>query len=171
MSHNNPVARHYQPEPIGSEDPSRAGSPTPVDSFGKSSNRPKTSRKPSWDLFGGLGNSHEFEEFDVRKAGVANLEFAEGDVASNKFTKFYYYLITKSTISRWFVYIVPVLIVSHSLLRCLVWQVTPLISLCLLSVSCSGFPVLFGSARPMTLLLELVLMVSVGFGFGRVMYS
>ncbi|CED83253.1 Predicted mechanosensitive ion channel [Phaffia rhodozyma] len=99
-----PVARHFQPSSI---DDSRSSTPIGADSTGKSSGRAKFGSIPNWDVF---MNNPEFNEFDVRNGGVKNLEFAEGDVGSNKFTKFYYYVITKSIFFRWATYIIPVLI-------------------------------------------------------------
>lgn len=66
-------------------------------------------RLPSWDMLAGPGSA---ADFDVRNNGIKHLEFAEGDAGTNKFSKLYYYLVTRSIVSRWIIFIVPVLAVS-----------------------------------------------------------
>ncbi|ORX36049.1 Mechanosensitive ion channel-domain-containing protein [Kockovaella imperatae] len=68
--------------------------------------RPKHTRNGSWDL---LNNNPEWEGYNPATAKNENLRFAEGDVGTTKFSRLYYWLINKSIIIRWILYIVPVL--------------------------------------------------------------
>jgi small-conductance mechanosensitive channel len=52
---------------------------------------------------------NDYENFDTRHAKEAYLVYADGDVPKDKFTKFYHYLLNVSIITRWFLFIVPVL--------------------------------------------------------------
>ncbi|KII92920.1 hypothetical protein PLICRDRAFT_103857 [Plicaturopsis crispa FD-325 SS-3] len=52
---------------------------------------------------------HGYEEFDPRNASQAHLAFAEGDMPANKFSRFYNYLLNVSIVTRWILFIVPVL--------------------------------------------------------------
>lgn len=66
---------------------------------------------------GGTGTStprSEWEgfEFNPATARKEELRYAEGDVGRSKFAKGYFYLLNKSIITRWFLYIIPVLVVS-----------------------------------------------------------
>lgn len=85
-----PRAHHFQPTyaPMSPENsqqphgllpshlnPSRSDSGSPVQN-GEKPKRPKSSRHSSWDILGTAGG-RDFEEFDVRKNGVKNLEYAE----------------------------------------------------------------------------------------------
>ncbi|KAL4264733.1 Mechanosensitive ion channel protein [Pleurotus pulmonarius] len=73
-------------------------------------NRPHSTRNPSWDLLSGIKRfEHGYEEFDSRNASEAHLAFADGDMPNNKFSKFYHYLLNVSIVTRWFLFIVPVL--------------------------------------------------------------
>ncbi|XP_006461100.1 hypothetical protein AGABI2DRAFT_204597, partial [Agaricus bisporus var. bisporus H97] len=69
-----------------------------------------SSRKSSWDL---LSNVKKFEQdyqgFDSRNASEAHLVFADGDMPNNKFVKLYQYLLNVSIITRWILFIVPML--------------------------------------------------------------
>lgn len=47
--------------------------------------------------------------FDSRNASQAHLQFAEGDIPKNRLSRFYNYLLNLSIVTRWFLYIVPVL--------------------------------------------------------------
>ncbi|KDQ51187.1 hypothetical protein JAAARDRAFT_73829 [Jaapia argillacea MUCL 33604] len=51
----------------------------------------------------------DFDGFDPRKASQSHLTYAEGDMPNDKFSKFYNYLLNVSIITRWFLFIVPVL--------------------------------------------------------------
>ncbi|KAJ8489095.1 hypothetical protein ONZ45_g13709 [Pleurotus djamor] len=84
---------------------------SPTDSQASASNRPPHSaRSPSWDLLSGIKKfEHGYEEFDSRNASEAHLAFADGDVPKNKLSKFYQYLLNVSIVTRWFLFIVPVL--------------------------------------------------------------
>ncbi|KAG9080476.1 hypothetical protein FRC06_006530, partial [Ceratobasidium sp. 370] len=69
--------------------------------------RPDHPRNPSWDLLGGIGKN--IEGFDTRNATQAHLQFAEGDTPKNKLARSYHYLLNLSIVTRWFLFIVPVL--------------------------------------------------------------
>ncbi|KAH9920051.1 Mechanosensitive ion channel-domain-containing protein [Fomitopsis serialis] len=67
-------------------------------------------RSASWDILGGIRRlEHSYVEFDPRRASQAHLVYAEGDMPKNAFVKFYNYLLNVSIITRWFLYIIPVL--------------------------------------------------------------
>ncbi|KAH9832221.1 Mechanosensitive ion channel-domain-containing protein [Rhodofomes roseus] len=67
-------------------------------------------RSGSWDLLGGIRRlEHSYVEFDPRRASQAHLVYAEGDMPKNAFVKFYNYLLNVSIITRWLIYIIPVL--------------------------------------------------------------
>ncbi|KAI0785645.1 Mechanosensitive ion channel-domain-containing protein [Abortiporus biennis] len=69
-----------------------------------------SSRNGSWDLLAGIRKfEHSYEEFDSRNASQSHLAFAEGDLPKNKFARFYNYLLNVSIITRWFLFIIPVL--------------------------------------------------------------
>ncbi|WRT64242.1 uncharacterized protein IL334_001173 [Kwoniella shivajii] len=72
----------------------------------KGQKRPKNSRGASWDL---LGDRAEWEEFNPKNASVENLKFAEGDVGTNKLSRFYYWALNRGIIVRWALYIIPIL--------------------------------------------------------------
>ncbi|KAF7321301.1 Mechanosensitive ion channel protein [Mycena kentingensis (nom. inval.)] len=57
----------------------------------------------SWDL---LGGKHSYAQFDPA-AGAEHLKVA--DNGNNEVTKLYYYLLNVSIVTRWFIFIVPVL--------------------------------------------------------------
>jgi len=52
-----------------------------------------------------------YEAFDSRNASEAHLAFADGDVPKNAVSKFYNYLLNVSIVTRWFLFIVPILAV------------------------------------------------------------
>ncbi|CAL1707549.1 unnamed protein product [Somion occarium] len=71
---------------------------------------PSGSRTGSWDLLAGIRKfEHSYEEFDSRNASESHLTFADGDMPRNKFSRFYHYLLNVSIVTRWFLFIVPVL--------------------------------------------------------------
>ncbi|TDL26257.1 hypothetical protein BD410DRAFT_784344 [Rickenella mellea] len=71
---------------------------------------PTNSRNSSWDLLSGIKKfEHEYEEFDSRNASEAHLQFADGDLPKNKFARLYNYLLNVSIITRWALFIVPIL--------------------------------------------------------------
>ena len=75
-----------------------------------SQSRPHNSRDSSWDLLAGIHKfEHEYEEFDTRKVSQPHLQFAEGDLPQNRFVRFYHYLLSVSIVTRWTLFIVPVL--------------------------------------------------------------
>ncbi|KAF9820412.1 hypothetical protein IEO21_01421 [Rhodonia placenta] len=70
--------------------------------------RPHHSRSSgSWDLLGGI--RHSYVDYDPRRASQAHLAFAEGDIPNNAFAKVYNYLLDVSIITRWIIFIIPVL--------------------------------------------------------------
>ncbi|KAI0958769.1 hypothetical protein AcV7_004488 [Taiwanofungus camphoratus] len=88
-----------------SQPPTQPPTPTPANSqFGH------RHRASSWDLLGGVRRfEHSFVEFDPRRASQDHLAFAEGDVPKNTFSRLYNYLIDVSIVTRWTIYILPVL--------------------------------------------------------------
>ncbi|KIL66205.1 hypothetical protein M378DRAFT_186034 [Amanita muscaria Koide BX008] len=68
---------------------------------------PSHSEGLSWDVLSGL--KKDYEAFDPRNAKEAYLVYADGDVPKNKLVKFYHFLLNLSVITRWFLFIVPVL--------------------------------------------------------------
>ncbi|KAL0955922.1 hypothetical protein HGRIS_002114 [Hohenbuehelia grisea] len=77
---------------------------------GSASPRPPNSRTPSWDILSGIKRfEHSYEEFDSRNACQAHLAFADGDIPKNKLSKLYNYLLNVSIVTRWILFIVPVL--------------------------------------------------------------
>ncbi|KAN0132094.1 Mechanosensitive ion channel domain containing protein [Lactarius tabidus] len=67
-------------------------------------------RNQSWDLLGGarkLGQS--YERFDSRNPSEDHLAFADGDLPKSKFVRFYQFLINASIVTRWTLFIVPIL--------------------------------------------------------------
>ncbi|KAK2463270.1 hypothetical protein APHAL10511_004925 [Amanita phalloides] len=72
----------------------------------------RSTHNPSWEL--GLATTwrkfeHDYQEFDPRNAREAHLVYADGDLPKNKFAKFYHYLLNLSIVTRWFLFIVPIL--------------------------------------------------------------
>ena len=92
---------------------------------------PKLNEKDSWDVRSGWKKmENDYEKFDTRHAKEAYLVYADGDVPKDKasrvsflpilklierslslsqITKFYHYLLNVSIITRWFLFIVPLL--------------------------------------------------------------
>ncbi|KAI9449408.1 Mechanosensitive ion channel-domain-containing protein [Lactarius psammicola] len=69
-------------------------------------------RNQSWDLLGGarkLGQG--YERFDSRNPSEQYLAFADGDLPKSKFVRFYQYLINASIVTRWTLFIIPILII------------------------------------------------------------
>ncbi|KAF6760275.1 Mechanosensitive ion channel-domain-containing protein [Ephemerocybe angulata] len=50
-----------------------------------------------------------YEQFDTRNASQSHLIYAEGDMPKNKISKFYNFLLNVSVVTRWILFIVPVL--------------------------------------------------------------
>jgi len=68
------------------------------------------SRNPSWDLLAGIKKlENSYDEFDTRTASQSHLAYADGDIPKTKFIKFYNYLLNVSIVTRWILFIVPVL--------------------------------------------------------------
>lgn len=77
---------------------------------GTSMPRPRMSRSPSWDILNGIKRfENSYEEFDSRKATEDHLAFADGDMPQNKFARLYNYLINVSIVTRWVLFIVPMM--------------------------------------------------------------
>nr|VWO97655.1 C6 zinc finger protein [Ganoderma boninense] len=92
--------------PLGAAGRSKS-MPTPGDSadFGK-----RMSRNGSWDLFAGVKKFERgYEQFDTRNASESHLRFADGDIPKNKLAKLYNYLLNVSIVTRWILFIIPVL--------------------------------------------------------------
>lgn len=51
----------------------------------------------------------QYEHFDSRNAKEKHLQFAEGDLPNNKFARLYNYLLNVSIVTRWILFITPVL--------------------------------------------------------------
>ncbi|TFK75422.1 hypothetical protein BDN72DRAFT_757999 [Pluteus cervinus] len=67
-------------------------------------------RTNSWDFMAGLKKlESSYEGFDSRHASQAHLVFADGDVPKNKLSKLYNYLLSVSIVTRWILFIAPVL--------------------------------------------------------------
>ncbi|KAI0280986.1 Mechanosensitive ion channel-domain-containing protein [Russula aff. rugulosa BPL654] len=67
-------------------------------------------RSSSWDLLGGARKINEaYEHFDSRNASEQHLVFADGDLPNTKFVRFYQFLLSASIVTRWTLFIIPVL--------------------------------------------------------------
>ncbi|KAJ7924831.1 hypothetical protein B0H13DRAFT_1976209 [Mycena leptocephala] len=65
---------------------------------------------------------HSYQEFDpARDATEAHLAFADGDIPNNQASKLYNYLLNVSIVSRWIVFIVPVMVWGVGLLWWSIW--------------------------------------------------
>lgn len=69
------------------------------------------SRSSSWDALSSPIKrvEHSYEQFDSRNASNAHLVYAEGDVPKNKFSRLYNYLLNVSIVTRWIIFIIPIL--------------------------------------------------------------
>ncbi|KAF5370669.1 hypothetical protein D9758_001813 [Tetrapyrgos nigripes] len=98
--------------PLNRDDSLSSGQPTPNISM-PAANPQRPSHVPhnsSWDLLNGFKRfEHEYEEFDTRRAAQNHLAFAEGDIPQNRFSKAYHFFLNFSIVTRWFLFIVPVL--------------------------------------------------------------
>lgn len=71
---------------------------------------PAHSRGSSWDILNGIRKfEHSYEEFDSRNASQSHLVYAEGDMPNNKLSKLYNYLLNVSIVSRWILFILPIM--------------------------------------------------------------
>ncbi|KAI4526439.1 hypothetical protein K525DRAFT_259127 [Schizophyllum commune Loenen D] len=90
-----------------------AGMGYPPESKGPQSSMPRPtrlSRSPSWDILNGIKRfENQYEEFDTRKASEDHLAFADGDLPKNRFSRLYHYLLNVSVVTRWILFIVPVM--------------------------------------------------------------
>ncbi|EPQ57543.1 hypothetical protein GLOTRDRAFT_74415 [Gloeophyllum trabeum ATCC 11539] len=72
--------------------------------------KPAYSRSGSWDVLAGIRKfEHDYSEFDSRNASQSHLAFAEGDIPKNKFSRLYNYLLNVSIVTRWAIFILPVM--------------------------------------------------------------
>ncbi|KAI0063682.1 hypothetical protein BV25DRAFT_1801709 [Artomyces pyxidatus] len=72
---------------------------------------PTSSRNSSWDLLAGVRKFESaYDQFDSRNASEQHLAFAEGDIPNTKISRLYNYLLNASIVTRWTLFIVPVLI-------------------------------------------------------------
>ncbi|TFL04521.1 Mechanosensitive ion channel-domain-containing protein [Pterulicium gracile] len=87
------------------------GSPYPgIPEPSTEQDRPSMKRNTSWDMLGGLKRlEHSYEEFDTRRATEEHLVFADGDVPKDRVSRLYNYLISVSIVTRWILFIIPVL--------------------------------------------------------------
>ncbi|KAI0268803.1 hypothetical protein BC834DRAFT_923155 [Gloeopeniophorella convolvens] len=73
---------------------------------------PSSSRNQSWDLLAGVRKFEQsYEQFDPRNASERHLAFADGDLPDSKVVRFYQYLLNASIVTRWTLFIVPVLVI------------------------------------------------------------
>ena len=109
----------------------REGLPSQVyyDSHPQSQHTPST-RNSSWDMLGGARKiGQAYEQFDSRNASEQHLAFADGDLPNSKvsssgssdthgcnsgltthqFFRFYQFLLNASIVTRWTLFIIPVL--------------------------------------------------------------
>lgn len=71
---------------------------------------PPTGLPQTWDPFSGAKRFEQsYEEFDTRRAADPHLVFAQGDAPTDKLSKLYYYLLNVSIVTRWIIFIVPIL--------------------------------------------------------------
>ncbi|TFY79553.1 hypothetical protein EWM64_g4459 [Hericium alpestre] len=66
--------------------------------------RAQHSQASSWDLL-----KRSVDEYDPRNAREQHLAFADGDLPKTRFVRFYNYLLNVSIVTRWTLFIVPVL--------------------------------------------------------------
>ncbi|TFY54037.1 hypothetical protein EVG20_g9871 [Dentipellis fragilis] len=65
----------------------------------------------SWDLLAGVRKFEQsMDQFDSRNASEQHLVFAEGDLPKSRVVRFYNYLLNVSIVTRWTLFIVPVLV-------------------------------------------------------------
>ncbi|KAJ6586941.1 Mechanosensitive ion channel-domain-containing protein [Mycena vulgaris] len=100
---------NLQSGPSSRRDPRAAQMPEGYDPERAAGGMPDT--KGSWDLLSGIKKmEHSYQEFDpARNASEAHLAFADGDIPANKASKLYNYLLNVSIVSRWILFIVPIL--------------------------------------------------------------
>ncbi|KAG8747159.1 hypothetical protein FRC10_002208 [Ceratobasidium sp. 414] len=79
----------------------------PKDQESEKPQRPGHPRNSSWGVLAGIEKN--IDGFDTRNATEAHLQFAEGDTPKNRLARAYHYLLNFSIITRWILYIVPVL--------------------------------------------------------------
>ncbi|KAH6914006.1 Mechanosensitive ion channel-domain-containing protein [Coprinopsis sp. MPI-PUGE-AT-0042] len=74
--------------------------------------RPKLSNRTSsgWRVLEGAKKlERSYDEFDTRNASQDHLVYADGDTPKNKVSKLYHFLLNVSIVTRWILFIVPVL--------------------------------------------------------------
>lgn len=91
-----------------SYDAERGGFPSP--SMSEPVKPSAHSRGSSWDILNGIRKfEHSYEEFDSRNASQSHLVYAEGDIPNNKVSRLYNYLLNVSIVTRWILFILPVM--------------------------------------------------------------
>ncbi|KAH9040170.1 hypothetical protein EDB85DRAFT_2072323 [Lactarius pseudohatsudake] len=113
--HHTPLNRNPEHSATSQQQP--VGSPANVQVYpsahdGLPSQPHPAGRNQSWDLLGGarkLGQA--YERFDSRNPSEQYLAFADGDLPKSKFVRFYQYLINASIVTRWTLFILPILII------------------------------------------------------------
>jgi hypothetical protein len=72
----------------------------------KHDGRPSASQQTSsWDVLGGIKS--DYAKFDPRNAPT--VKYADGDIPKTGLVKFYHYLLNVSIVTRWALFIIPVL--------------------------------------------------------------
>jgi hypothetical protein len=129
-------------------------------------------RLSSWDLLAGIKKfEHSYEEFDARNAHESHLAFADGDLPKDKVSRLYNYLLNVSIVSRWILFIVPILAIfwipgilgETKFPNATVWDVKLLWWSIWLSVAWGGWWAALAAARILPKLVRLTLgVVAVG---------
>lgn len=97
-----------EPVPLQSD-----STPSTVNGRARSGSRPSSIFRGNWNTSSGAGTPRtEWEGFDFNpsQAKVEELRYAKGDLGRGKIANAYLYLLNKSIVSRWFLYIFPVLV-------------------------------------------------------------
>ncbi|KAF8326601.1 Mechanosensitive ion channel-domain-containing protein [Cantharellus anzutake] len=93
--------------PVKVEDPNPTHSPKPNDSDSTDAKRPAQRRDSSWNILGSLRKN--IDEFDAKNGSQINFQVAEGDLPEGKLMKIYTFLLSSSIITRWIIFIVPIM--------------------------------------------------------------
>lgn len=114
LNDRNPAQSTTSLHPQHSDDPSqtlvaREGQ-VPQQVYSQKQHQKQHPRSSSWDLLGGARKINEaYEQFDPRNASEQHLVFADGDIPNSKFARFYQFLLSVSIVTRWTLFIIPVL--------------------------------------------------------------
>ncbi|KAI0051242.1 hypothetical protein FA95DRAFT_1485872 [Auriscalpium vulgare] len=96
------------PLPDSEQDSGRAGQRPHASPY--THNQPGSGRGSSWDILSGVRKFEEsYDQFDSRHATQDHLVFADGDLPKTKISRIYNYLLNVSIVTRWMLFIVPVL--------------------------------------------------------------